>query len=276
MGNTTSVKANAVTSVMSQSLIQVEQHCSAVANNNMTITITAPPGCDGSRSQGGWDIVDPNIVQNAQGQAVCNNQSYFSALLSATISNNLTASLAREMAGVTWLGASLPSSLYQDPDVVTNARNTVIETTDYKSLQQCRVHAQNILSIEINDCNTNKIVGNGQTFEQNATSVLTSCVNNSNAMTNLQANIQNTLSSKDTTTDPLTQLIATVGNIIMTCAIAALIGSVLIAIVSTIGLIAVAKSKAKIEGEKTAQMGILETQQKAIRAAKTTSKESAL
>jgi hypothetical protein len=258
--------ANATTSVMSQSLVQVEQHCSVVASNNMQIEITAPPDCDGKSGQGGWDIIDPNIVQNAEGDALCSNQSSFSALLSATISNNLTASQMNEMAGVTWLGATLPSSIYQSDDNTTNARNTVIETTDYTSLQQCRVHAQNKLSIEIHDCNTNRVIGNGKTFEQDAVAKLTNCVNNSNAMTNLQANVQNTLTSKDSTTDPFTQMIATIGNIIMTCAIAAVIGGVLVAMISTVGLIAVAKSRAKIEKEKTSQMGILETQQTATRA----------
>lgn len=266
MGANHSANANATSSVLSQSLIQVEQHCSAVASNIMTITITQPPNCNGR--DGGWDIVDPNINQDAQGMVTCDNTSYFSALLAATIANNLSASVATEMAGVTWLGATLPSELWQNDSVTTNAVNSVVQTTDYSSLQTCRTQARNVLSITINDCNENREVGGGSTFSQKAVADMSHCVNSSTALANLQANIQNTLSSTDSVTDPFTLMIATIGNIIMTCAVIAGVGGIVVAILSTIAVIAIAKSKVKSDQEKTKQMSILESQQDKVRIAK--------
>jgi hypothetical protein len=273
MGGSYSVSASSATTVVSQTLVNVEQFCAAVASNTVTITLKTPKDCQGP-NDAGTDIVAPDITQYASANQTCNNQSTLAALLNATIKNELTASMASEMAGITWLGASLPP-IWEKDNVSTNAVNTIIQTTDYSALQQCRSKASNMISVYINDCKLNRDVGevDGKvsTFSQVATADLTSCVQNSNVMANLTAHISNIEAASDTKSDPWVQMVATLGNVIMTCAVAAAVGGVLFALIS--GLVAVFRYREETKRsiakgiETTADMKIIKEAADAKRAA---------
>lgn len=258
MGGNYSVSATAATTVVSQSIVNVEQFCAATASNTVDIVIKTPPDCQGP-NDAGTDMISVDITQDATATQTCSNQSTFSALMNATIKNDLSAAMAQSMAGVTWLGASLPSSIYETSNVTTNALNTVIQTTDYSDLQQCRSKASNIISVYINDCKLNRDIGDGKTsYIQKATADLTACVQNSNAMSSLAANIQNTETSSDTTTDPWVQMVATLGNVIMTAAIATALTAILIALISAFVAMFKYHSDNVASYETTKQMKIVE------------------
>jgi hypothetical protein len=240
---------------MSQSVINVEQFCAATASNTVHITLKTPKECQGP-NETGTDIIAVDITQEAAAAQTCSNQSSFSALLNATIKNNLTASMAQSMAGVSLVGASLPSAVWEQDNVSTKAINSIIQTTDYSDLQRCRSTATNLISVYINDCKLNRDIGvPGQhtTYLQKATADLTNCVQNSNAMSSLVANVSNKETSSDKVTDPWAQMVATLGNVIMTCAVAAALAGVLIALIAAFAAVFKYHSQNIKAGEATKQ-----------------------
>jgi hypothetical protein len=211
----------------------------AQASNNFVINISTPADCT---TTGGTDVINANITQTGSSSNNCSNSSSYEAMLRLVLTNSLKAVEALQNPQLSAAGAEggdgllggaaagtmgdIFTTMFQHNHESTNATNKVIETTDYSSLQECRSHAQNMIQININDCQENRVINTK--VQQSATAML-NCVNNSNANVTMATSIANTLTSSQSQTGLWENLVSTIGNVIMLIALIGAVASVLLA-----------------------------------------------